>query len=88
MQRPGRGFGLIQGDTALIISGVFRRAAEEAGFSAPALLSYLKQQGLIETRGRAMTRAKRINGVPTECVCMRLPQDGEEPELADRDLPF
>lgn len=84
----GEVFGLIQGDTALIISGVFRRAAEEAGFSAPALLSYLKQQGLIETRGRAMTRAKRINGVPTECVCMRLPQDGEEPELADRDLPF
>ena len=85
----GEVYGLIQGDIAFIISSVFRRAAEEAGFSAPALLSYLKQQGLIETRGRAMTKNKRINGVPTECVCMRLPSEEEEgTSLSEQDLPF
>lgn len=85
----GEVYGLIQGDMAFIISSVFRRAVEEAGYSAPALLSYLKQQGLIETRGRAMTKNKRINGVPTECVCMRLPSEEEEgTSLSEQDLPF
>ncbi|HIS68669.1 MAG TPA: DUF927 domain-containing protein [Candidatus Gallacutalibacter stercoravium] len=83
-------YGLIQDNTAYVISSVFRRAAEDAGFSAQALLSYLREHGLIETRGRAMTKAKRVNGVPTECVVMKLPPDltGEEIPVSGGDLPF
>ncbi|MCI2026170.1 MAG: DUF927 domain-containing protein [Clostridiales bacterium] len=79
-------FGLVQNDVAFVISSVFRKAAEDGGFSSPALLSYLKQRGLIETRGRAYTKCKRINGVATECVCMQLPK--VEPDLSKEDLPF
>lgn len=55
--------------------GVFNRACSEAGISAQALLSHLKSRGVIQTRGRAMTMSKRINGVRTECVVMRLKGD-------------
>lgn len=70
-------YGTIDGDWAYIIGSVFRRAAEEGGYSSQALLSYLKQNGLIQTRltGRAMTKNKRINGVASECVCMKLPNE-------------
>jgi len=70
-----------------IISSVFHRVAEEAGFSAPALLSYLRQNNLIRTRGRANTVCKRINKIKTECVAMRLPEEFEDlPD--DEPVPF
>lgn len=75
-------YGLIEKDTAYVISSIFRKAAEEGGFSAPALLSYLKERNLIDTRGRAMTRSKRINGIRTECVCLCLdPLEEDDAEL-------
>ena len=45
------------------------------------MISYLKQNNLIVTRGRNNTRGKRINGIPTECFCLILPPvdlDGED----------
>lgn len=60
-------------DIAYIISSTFRKAAEEAGFSSAALLSYLKENDLISTRGRRNTRGKRINGINTECVALKMP---------------
>ena len=51
------------------------------------MLSYLKQEGLIETRGRNNTRGKRINGVLTECVCMILPSEERETQQYD-ELPL
>ncbi len=71
-------YGMICGDWVWIIGSVFRRAAEDAGYSSSALLSYLRERGLIETRGRAMTRCKRINGVKVECVCMKLIGENDE----------
>ena len=73
----GEVYGVIENDLAYIIRPVFNRAAEDAGFSANALLSYLKDRDLIETRGRANTKAKRINGAPSECVVLKLTQDDE-----------
>lgn len=73
----GEIYGLVQDNFAYIIGNVFRQAAEEGGFSPQALLSYMREQGIIQVRGRAMTKCKRINGVATECVCMRLPEDNE-----------
>ena len=65
-------YGLIEGDWAFIIRSVFQKAVEDAGFSSAALISYLKQNGLIQTRGRNNTRGKRINGVLTECVVLHI----------------
>ena len=58
-------YGVISGAQVCIIRKVFNQVAEEAGFSPAALLSYLKEENLIETRGRAMTCSRRINGVRT-----------------------
>lgn len=65
--------GALEDGRAYIIRSVFERILQDAGYSTAAMISYLKQENLIETRGRANTRGKRINGIPTECFCLRLP---------------
>lgn len=54
-----------------IIRSIFSRVAEAEGFDAKSLLSYFKGKGLIVTRGRNMTRGKRINGNLVECVALK-----------------
>ena len=79
--------GALEDGRAYIIRSVFERILQDAGYSTAAMISYLKQEHLIETRGRNNTRGKRINGIPTECFCLRLPAvevDGEE----ESDLPL
>ena len=68
----GECYGVIDGEWAYINNSVFRKAAKDAGFDDRALLSWLKTNRLIQTRGRNMTRGKRINNVNTECVVMKL----------------
>ena len=68
----GECYGVIDGEWAYINNSVFRKAAKDAGFDDRALLSWLKTNGLIQTRGRAFTKNKRINGIATECVVMQL----------------
>ena len=65
--------GALEDGRAYIIRSVFERLLQDAGYSTAAMISYLKQSNLIETRGRANTKGKRINGIPTECFCLRLP---------------
>lgn len=65
--------GALEDGRAYIIRSVFERILQDVGYSTAAMISYLKQENLIETRGRANTRGKRINGIPTECFCLRLP---------------
>lgn len=78
-------YGLIEEPWVYIIRSVFNRVCSDAGISAPALLSHLKARGLIQTRGKAMTKCKRINGVQTECVVMRMLSDFDDP---DDELPL
>ena len=61
--------GALEDGRAYIIRSVFERILQDAGYSTAAMISYLKQSNLIETRGRANTKGKRINGIPTECFC-------------------
>ena len=65
--------GALEDGRAYIIRSVFERILQDAGYSTAAMISYLKQSNLIETRGRANTKGKRINGIPTECFCLWLP---------------
>lgn len=75
---------------AYIIRANFNRAAEDAGFSTSALLSYLRESGLILTRGRNLTRGKRLGPgrVITECVALLI-DDVEDGDFDPaNDLPF
>lgn len=74
--------GALDGNRAYIIRSVFERILQDAGYSTAAMISYLKQEHLLETRGRANTKGKRINGLPTECFCLVLPAV----ELDDEEL--
>ncbi len=78
-------YGIIVDDWAYINSSVFKKAAKDNGFDDRALLSWLRSNGLIQTRGRRFTKGKRINGVNTECVAMQLKQfeDDELDEYED-----
>ncbi len=81
---------LITGDQvaarAYVVRSVFERVLTDAGFSPVSVLSYLKQNALIDCRGRAYTKGKRINGVLTECVCIRLPTEMEENRQNDDEI--
>ncbi len=76
-------YGVILNNWAYINGAVFRKAVKDAGFDDRALLSWLKTNGLILTRGRRFTRGKRINGVNVECVVMRLPLGEDEINIED-----
>lgn len=76
----GEVYGELDGGTAYIIRSVFNGVVEDAGYSQKALLSYLRQKGLIDAkivRGKpkGYTIAKRINGVVVDVVALRLPQE-------------
>lgn len=75
----GECYGIIENNTAYINRGIFNRAVQEAGYSYAATLSYLKSNKLIETRGRAFTKGKRINGVLSECVVLKLQTEWDNP---------
>ena len=68
-------YGTIEASEVYIIRKVFHDAVSDAGFSPRAVLSWLKQNGKIRTRGKNMTRGKRINGILSECVCLILPEE-------------
>jgi hypothetical protein len=73
-------YGVLENSTAYINRSVFNRAISDAGFSGSATLSYLKSNNLIETKGRAYTKCKRVGGVRTECVVLTLAVDDDSSE--------
>lgn len=71
-----------------IIRSVFNKVCTDGQISPRALLGHLRTRGLIQTRGKGFTKTKRINGVATECVVMKLPENDDYEEVSDGDLPF
>ena len=71
-ENKGDVYGIIEGDYAYVNQSVFRKACKDAGFDDRALLSWMKSNGIILTRGKRNTRGKRLNGVNVECVAMRM----------------
>ena len=69
-----------------IVRSAWNMTCTEQQISAAALLSHLRSKGLIQTRGRALTKCKAINGIKTECVVMKLRDFSEEnePFMEDR----
>ena len=80
--------GALEDGRAYIIRSVFERILQDAGYSTAAMVSYLKQSRLIETRGRNNTRGKRNNGIPTECFCLVLPSFDLDDEDSQEELPL
>lgn len=77
----GEIYGVISDNWAFIIRSVFEKAAEDKGYNCRALLSWLKSNDKIQTRGKHMTRPKRMGSkAPVECVVLRLPDDNYTPE--------
>ena len=76
-------YGVIDKDYAFIIASVFRKAAEDAGYSSAALLSYLKENRLIQTRAKNNTRGRRINGINVECVVLLINDDNGGVDLCE-----
>lgn len=71
-------------DWIYINQSIFRSIAEEGGYNSKALLSYLKSKGLIQTRSKGFTKNKRICGICTECVLLKMQDviyENEETEL-------
>ena len=67
-------YGVVEDGRAYIIYSVFRKAADEGGFSSAALLSFLRSKGLIRTKpsSKGFAVGKRILGIPTECISMKV----------------
>ena len=80
-------YGALEDNRAYIIRSVFESVLQEAGFSMAATVSYLRNEKLIDVRSKNNTKAKRINGIPTECFCLVLPSV-ELDEDDDSQLPL
>ncbi|MBE6925029.1 MAG: DUF927 domain-containing protein [Ruminococcaceae bacterium] len=77
----GEVYGVLEGDVAYIIRGVFDRMLQDAGYSTSATLSYLRANKLIETRsGKGYTKTKRIGRTTPQCVWLRLEPPDESSE--------
>ena len=82
----GDRYGILDGDRVFINRAVFNSACREAGYEPRALLSWLRTEGKIETRGNKFTVGKRISGILTECVKLELADDGSDVDPDDNDL--
>jgi hypothetical protein len=71
-------YGTLEGEWVYVNNSIFRKAVKDAGFDDRALLSWLKSNNLIEYRAKNNTKGKRINGVLTECVVMKMPDEFSE----------
>ena len=79
--KPIDQWGALAGDkrSVYIAVPVFRKACEEEGYNSQALLSYLRDNHLIEIdKAGKNTVNKRINGLGTRCVHLTLPSEDDE----------
>lgn len=81
--------GCLEDGRAYIVRSAFEAALVDAGYSVAAVVSWLKSKNLIETRGKHNTKGKRINGIPTECFCLVLPDmDMDDDDYSGDELPL
>lgn len=64
----GEVWGRIRSGHISIIRSIYNRICAESGYNQQALLSWMKQRGLIIHKGKNLTSGERINGIPTQCV--------------------
>lgn len=66
----GEVWGKDYGDRIHIIRSVFNNACNDAGYNPKVLLNWLRDNKLIETEGRAMTKRVTVNKSKCQCVIL------------------
>ena len=64
-------YGDLQHDFVYILRNVFDRVLTEEGYDPKSILSVLRRNGLLLTKGRGFTRQLRIKGEPMHCVVLK-----------------
>ncbi|MEG1153745.1 MAG: DUF927 domain-containing protein [Ruthenibacterium sp.] len=67
-------WGKLEDGEVSIIKRVFDDLCTQGGFNAPSLLSWMKQEGKLQSADKRLTRTVRINNIPTRCVTFQMPQ--------------
>jgi hypothetical protein len=78
--KPIDQWGVLPGDkqSVYIAVPVFRKVCEEEGYNSQALLSYLRDNHLIEIDKKGKNSVnKRVNGLGTRCVHLTLPSEDD-----------
>lgn len=68
-------WGKITVDKIMIVRSVFDRACVDNGFNPTSFLSFLRNNGKIETEGKGYTKRVRINGIRCQCVVLLIEHD-------------
>ncbi len=69
----GEVWGRICADHVSIVRNVYTRICSDEGYNPQALLSWMNQRGYIIRSGKDLTANERINGIPTRCVKLIMP---------------
>jgi hypothetical protein len=68
-------YGLINADnTVTIISSVFKKACNDAGFNPTAFKRWLKEHDLSVTTNGRLDKSVRVDGTITQCVVLKTPE--------------
>lgn len=70
-------YGKIDGDMASIVNNVFIEECSRMGYNYTAFLSFLKSQNLIDSGKSVTTKVKKVNGINTRCVVLKMVDDAE-----------
>lgn len=87
-ENNGEVYGVIDDGVAFIIRAKFTAACEQQGYDPRSTLSWLKVNHKILTRGKHLTRGRRINGLNVECIAMPMPDAEAEATQAGDVEPF
>ena len=71
-------YGKIVADHVYFVVNVFNKACDDGGYNSVALISHLKERGLIKHSYNRNTIVHRINNIPTCCVCLVVVDDTEK----------
>jgi hypothetical protein len=73
-------YGLINADnTVTIISSVFKKACNDAGFNPTAFKRWLKEHDLSVTTKDRLDKSVRVDGTITQCVVLKTPESNYVP---------
>lgn len=83
----GETYGVLEGDMAYIIPSVFKTALQEAGFSERAVLSYLRNNRLIDTGASdEYSKPKQFGNVRRRYICLHLGAELDEAQCIDDEI--
>jgi hypothetical protein len=84
-------YGVIEGDTAYIISSIFDKICRNEGYDPKPVKAWMKKNGKLKLQkndaSRRHTVQKKVNGL-SKVRCVAVIMDSFDDDLAEEDLPF